>query len=278
MITGASKGIGKQAAIYFSSNGYRVFAGYRSKADGEMIRKLGNGNVIPVQLDVTNSLQIKEVVENITNIVGDEGLQGLVNNAGIAVSAPFEYIPIDELRNQMEINFIAPVALTQAVLNLIRIGKGRIINISSISGLISYPFIGAYSASKFALDSFTDSLRRELSLSGIHVASIQPGNVDTPIWGTTIHRAKQNIKQYPKEIFDRYPFFINQLMNKTKNLTIGMHPQIVVDAINHALFSNNPKTRYPLGKTTKFLSKFGKFIPTILIDLLVKKEFKRANK
>jgi NAD(P)-dependent dehydrogenase (short-subunit alcohol dehydrogenase family) len=278
LISGASKGIGKAAALFFSTNGIQVFAGVRTVEDGKILEDLGGGKIIPIQLDVTNSTQIKNSIVKIEEIVGKNGLQGLVNNAGIAVSSPMEFVPIDELRNQIEINFIGVVALTQACMPLIRIGKGRIVNISSISGMFSYPFVGPYSASKFALEAFTNSFRRELLMAGIHVASVQPGNVDTPIWDSSYMKADEISKNFPAEAHQHYPFYFPTLLDKKDGQDKkGMSPQKVVDKINHALFSKRPKTKYPVGNTAIFFSTIGKFIPDKFFDSIIKIIFSREN-
>ena len=182
LISGASKGIGRATALHLDAKGFTVIAGVRKKEDAESLRSAASGRLKSVILDITNRDQILEAARMVKDIVGAAGLDGLVNNAGIAVPAPLEFIPIDEFRRQIEVNLIGQLALTQALVELLRTAKGRIINISSVGGRISGPMLGAYHASKFAIEALTDTLRQELAPWHIRVASIEPGAVATPIW------------------------------------------------------------------------------------------------
>src|SRR4051812_39464080 len=177
VVTGASTGIGEAIARRMDA-GFRVFAGVRKEEDAERLRAAG-ANIEPVLLDVTDQASIDAAAATVKAAVRDQGLAGLVNNAGIAVSAPLEFLPVDELRNQLEVNVVGQVAVTQAFLSDIRTAKGRIINIGSIGGKVAFPLAGAYAASKFAMEAITDSLRRELRPWGIEVSIVEPGGVKT---------------------------------------------------------------------------------------------------
>ena len=136
----------------------------------------------PLRLDVTDAGQIAAAAELVANVVGEAGLAGLVNNAGIAVPGPLELLPIDAWRRQLEVNVIGQVAVTQAFLPLLRKGRGRLVNIGSVNGGLAIPYMAPYSASKFALEAITDALRTELRPFGIQVAAVEPGPIHTPIW------------------------------------------------------------------------------------------------
>ena len=176
LVTGASTGIGEATALHLRELGFEPVAGVRSDEDAERLARSG---LRTVKLDVTDDGQIDGSRR------GDRrwsALAGLVNNAGIAVAAPIEFLPLDQLRRQLEVNLIGQVAVTQALLPALRRGRGRIVNVSSIGGRVALPLLGAYSMSKFGLEAFSDSLRRELRRQGVDVIVIEPGGIKTPIW------------------------------------------------------------------------------------------------
>jgi NAD(P)-dependent dehydrogenase (short-subunit alcohol dehydrogenase family) len=169
LVTGASSGIGRACALRLVSSGWRVLAGVRRSGDAPK----GTQEVL---LDVTNPEHVHAVAERV-----DE-LHGLVNNAGIAVAVPLEFIPLDELRRQFEVNVFGQVAVTQALLPQLRRSKGRIVFVGSIAGKSALPFLGPYAASKHALEAIADSLRVELQPFGVGVSIVEPGTIKTPIW------------------------------------------------------------------------------------------------
>src|SRR5438067_10579841 len=179
VVTGASTGIGRATAAKLDSLGFRVFAGVRKEEDAEALRVEG---LDPLLLDVTDSGSIEAAATAVGDRLGGQPLSGVVNNAGIVVPGPLELIDLDDLRRQLEVNSIAPVAITQAFLPRLRSSRGRIVNVSSIGGRVAQPFIAAYVMSKFAVEAMTDSLRRELLPWGIDVVAVQPGTIKTPMW------------------------------------------------------------------------------------------------
>ncbi|MEX0791398.1 MAG: SDR family NAD(P)-dependent oxidoreductase, partial [Actinomycetota bacterium] len=166
VITGASTGIGRATAPRLAAIGFRVFAGVRKQADADSLKQEAPA-VTPLILDVTDEHSIAEAATAVKAAVGANGLAGLVNNAGITVPGPLEFLPAEDLRRQFEVNVIGPIAVTQAFMPLLRAGKGRIVNVGSIGGRVSTPFLGAYSASKFAIEAISDALRVELRPWGI---------------------------------------------------------------------------------------------------------------
>ena len=182
VITGASTGIGRATVLHLDRLGYRVFAGVRREADADALRNESSDRLTPVFLDVTNIGSIEAAAKTVSAEVGERGLAGLVNNAGVSLGGPLEFVPLDELRRQLEVNTIGPIAVTQHFLPLVRQGRGRIVFVSSINGRISAPTHGPYSASKFALEALADALRMELTPSGIHVSVIEPGAIKASIW------------------------------------------------------------------------------------------------
>lgn len=188
VITGASTGIGYATAKALIDKGYRVFGSVRKETDAKrLVQELGK-NFEPLYFDVTDEAAVKKEAARVEQIIGNEGLVALVNNAGIAVAGPMMHLPLDEMRKQLEVNVIGLLSTTQAFLPLLGAKKncphapGRILNISSVAGKLSNPFMGAYAASKHAVEAISDSLRTELQLYGIEVVVIGPGVVKTPIW------------------------------------------------------------------------------------------------
>src|SRR5260221_4395504 len=181
VVTGASTGIGRATAVRLAASGFRVFAGVRKQQDYEELQR-DLPAITPLILDVTDPEQLAEAVRTVAEAVGDKGLQGLVNNAGISGGAPTEFLPLDDLRGMLEVNVVGVVATTQAFLPLLRQGDGRIVCIGSIRGRMAVPFLAAYSMSKAAVSALCDSLRGELPPWGVHVALVEPGAITTPIW------------------------------------------------------------------------------------------------
>ena len=178
LVTGASSGIGEATALRLARAGWRVLAGVRASADAERLRAAAGERLEPVTIDVTEPATIAAAAEGL----GDEPLHGLVNNAGTALAMPLEFLPLDQFRRQLEVNLVGQVAVTQAVLPNLRSARGRIVNVGSIAGRSSLPFLGAYAASKHGLEAVTDALRVELRPFGITVTIVEPGTIATPIW------------------------------------------------------------------------------------------------
>ncbi|HTX45213.1 MAG TPA: SDR family NAD(P)-dependent oxidoreductase [Solirubrobacteraceae bacterium] len=169
LITGASRGIGRAAALGLAHDGWDVYAGVRRETDGADLGAEGGPRLVPIPLDVTDDQQIAALVDRLP-----ERLDAVVNNAGIVVDGPLEAIAADRLRAQLETNVVGPLAVTQAVLPRIRASRGRIVFISSVSGRISAPMMGAYNASKFAIEGIADALRVELAPWGIREKRTMP--------------------------------------------------------------------------------------------------------
>jgi NAD(P)-dependent dehydrogenase (short-subunit alcohol dehydrogenase family) len=270
VITGASTGIGAACALHLDRLGFRVFAGVRKPADGEALQRQASDQLTPILIDVTDAASIAAAADTVAAAVGEAGLAGLVNNAGIGVVGPLEFLPIAELRRQLEINVIGQVAVTQAFLPLLRQGRGRIINMGSISGRVAMPFIGPYAASKFALEALSDSLRVELRPWGIEVSIIEPGPITTPIWEKSRALADELIQNLPQRGHDLYGEAIG-IARKTiiNSGQAGIPPDKVAHVVAHALTARRPKTRYLVGRGLWFAVLFAKFVPDRLRDWLI---------
>ena len=187
LITGVSTGIGKSCAKILSSNNYKVFGTIRTEEDAEILKKELGEFFFPIIMDVTNEESIYKAKGIIEQQIPNKKLEVLINNAGIALGGPIKYIDTDMFRKQFEVNFFGLIEVTKCFLDLLIDSnkykmKNKIINIGSISGKRSYPFVGPYTASKHALEGFTDALRRELLIHDIDVVLIEPGPIRTPIW------------------------------------------------------------------------------------------------
>jgi NAD(P)-dependent dehydrogenase (short-subunit alcohol dehydrogenase family) len=270
VVTGASSGIGEASALHLEGLGFHVFAGVRKEADAERLRRESAGNVTPLSIDVTDQQSISAAAAQVEQAVGERGLAGLVNNAGVAISGPLEFIPIEELRRQLEINLVGQVAVTQAFLALLRKGRGRVVNVSSIGGRIALPFAGPYAASKFGIEAVSDSLRRELRPWGIEVSVIEPGSVATRIWEKGTSTARELSAKLPPEGHELYGGAI-ALMQKAAAETAarGIPPEEVAKDVAHALTASKPKTRYLVGRDAKMRARVARFAPDRVFDRMI---------
>ncbi|MBX3098941.1 MAG: SDR family NAD(P)-dependent oxidoreductase [Salinibacterium sp.] len=251
LVTGASTGIGRATAVLLAERGFRVFAGVRKQSDGASLVAEASG-IVPLILDVTSTEQIAAAAEAITAAVGAEGLAGLVNNAGIASAAPLEFVPIADLRHQLEVNVVGQVAVTQAVLPLLRLAKGRIVNVTSIGGLIAGQMLGPYNASKFALEAVTHVLRQELAPWGIESIAIEPGVIATPIWSTSAASADRMLAPVIEQVTELYGRQLKAAQRMASNAaSSGIAPIEVAKVIEKALTAKRPKTRYTVGTDAK---------------------------
>jgi NAD(P)-dependent dehydrogenase (short-subunit alcohol dehydrogenase family) len=272
VITGTSTGIGRASAIELDRRGFRVFAGVRSAAAAEQARAAASGRLTAVEIDVTDPAQIAAAVTTIGEAVGDEGIAGLVNNAGIAVPGPLELLPLESLRRQFEVNVIGQVAVIQGFAPLLRKGRGRIVNISSSSGGLAPPYLGAYAASKFALEAITDSLRLELRNWGIAVSAVEPGPTDTAIWGKATKLADQIVAGLAPEAMQLYEADLAAVRRSVaESIRTASPVDRVVRAVVHALTARRPKTRYYLGWDVRLPFKIFRMVPDRLRDQIVRR-------
>jgi len=269
IITGASTGIGQACALYLNKLGFQVFAGVRKLEDGSALEQQVANRLTPVIMDVTDSVSISAAVATISAKLDEHRLVGLVNNAGIAVGGPLEFLPLERLRWQVEVNVIGQIAVTQAFLPLLRNSQGRIIFISSISGRVATPLIGPYAASKFALEALADSLRRELLPWGIQVSVIQPGKISTPIWGKSVAAADELVTNLPDEAHKLYGNMIGTARDSVLRSRKGTSSEAVARAVAHALISSRPRTRYLVGLDAKLAALIVHFLPDRMIDRLL---------
>src|SRR5215210_5291715 len=225
LVTGASTGIGEATVLHLATLGFDAVGAVRKDEDAERLEARG---VRTVRIDVTDAGQIAAARDELAGTP----LAGLVNNAGIAVAAPLEFLPIDRLRQQLEINLIGQAAVTQAFLPALRSTRGRIVMVSSIGGRVGLPLASPYNASKFGLEGLSDSLRRELRPHGVDVILIEPGGVKTPIWKRGEELADKMLDDVPPESERLYGQMIAKLRAETKKIEQerGIEPREVAEA------------------------------------------------
>ncbi len=270
VITGASAGIGAACALALDTLGYRVFAGVRNPADGESLQRQAGPRLMPIRLDVTDPASLAAASHTVTAMMGDHGLAGLINNAGIGVAGPIEALPLAEWRRQFEVNVFGLIATTQTFLPLIRKGRGRIINMGSIAGRASMPFMAPYAASKHALVAVTDALRIELQPWGIRVALIEPGAIATPIWGKTRKEADRWDASWSQDLKAMYQEGFTRVKEAATAAGEQAQPaKVVADAVAHALRSRWPRSRYLIGSDAAIRAYLAVLLPARLNDWLI---------
>ena len=257
LITGTSTGIGRATAVSLANEGWRVYAGVRSDEDAAAVEAAASGDVTAVKLDVTDAGSIASAVELIGGDTGGR-LDGLVNNAGVYLGGPLEFMTRREIERTYAVNVIGLLEVTRACLPMLRAAKGRIVNVSSISGLVALPGVSVYAGSKHAVEAITDSLRVELSGFGIHVSSVEPGSVRTAIWEKGAARDKARAEE-PGTAETRALYApLVKLLEKLNSKPGVLAPEKVAEAIADALESEKPRKRYLCGNDAKSLSLLGR--------------------
>ncbi len=288
LITGASTGIGRAAALRLAAGGWTVLAGVRQEAAGERLVADADaavataagagsrGRLIPLQLEVTDAAQIaaaRERVDQEAARAGSSsrgGLDALVNNAGIGIGGPLELISGEDLRRQFDVNVFGQVAVTQALLPALRRAGGRIVFVSSIGGRVAMAFTAPYAASKHAIEAFGDALRVELRSSGVKVALVEPGSVATPIWDKS--RAEADRLAIPAELQDVYgriPAAMDKVLQDTARR--GVPPEQVAETIERALTSSRMKARYVVGRDARAMMIVRRLLPDLVFDRVARR-------
>jgi len=243
LVTGASRGIGLATAQRLLRNGWHVFAGVRRLSDADDLRRGSEDRCTPVQLDITDADDVAALDQ-----VLPSRLDGIVNNAGIAVAAPLEAVQVDDLRHQLEVNVVGQVAVTQALLPALRASAGRIVFISSVSGRVSAPLMTPYTASKYAIEAIADGLRVELRPWGVRVVLIEPGSIDTDIWRGAESQFDETIGTMSEEhrrLYDKLITGSRKFIRSTAKRAAPVEK--VVKAVEQAVTSSRPRTRYVVG-------------------------------
>jgi NAD(P)-dependent dehydrogenase (short-subunit alcohol dehydrogenase family) len=276
LITGASTGIGRSTSLRLARAGWTVLAGVRDPAAGEALAgdPGAGGRIIPLPLDVTDPAQIAAAAERVSEVGAQHGASGgldaLVNNAGIGVGGPLELVAAEDMRRQLEVNVVAQVLVTQAMLPALRRAGGRVIFISSIGGRVTTPFLAPYAASKHAVEAIADALRIELASSGVQVALIEPGSVATPIWDKG--RAEAESATIPSELSTHYghvPKAMQRIVEETGRR--GMPAEQVAETIERALRARRMRTRYLVGREAKAILLMKRLLPDHTFDRVLRR-------
>ncbi len=241
LVTGAARGIGKSIVTHLAAAGWDVVGGVRNAADADELSRLPR--VSAVVLDVTDDAAVAALPE-----VLPSRLDAVVNNAGIAVSGPLEALTSDEIRRQLDVNVVGQLAVTRAVLPLLRESRGRIVFISSVNGKLSAPMLGAYSASKFALEAAADALRVELRTWGIAVSVVEPAQTDTDLWrqaGQAVDDMEAAMTPRHRALYSKHVTGMRKSIPMSQRLAVA--PEKVANVVLEALTARKPRARYPVG-------------------------------
>jgi hypothetical protein len=277
VVTGTSTGIGFAASQTLAKAGHDVFAGVRSAAAGEALasegQATGGGRITPILLEVTDQASIAAAAAQVKAALGGEPLFGLVNNAGIGLGGPLLYQPIDEIRRVLEVNVIGLIAVTQAFAPMLAATAGgaarpgRIVNISSVGGRFGAPFLGAYIASKHAVEGLSESLRRELMLFGIDVIVIGPGAVVTAIWDKAEAADTSYLEGTPYAASAKR--FTDYFIDSGRK---GLKAERLGEAVLKALTVEKPKVRYAVVKDALTNWVIPQLLPKRLVDRTIARQ------
>jgi NAD(P)-dependent dehydrogenase (short-subunit alcohol dehydrogenase family) len=263
VLTGASGGIGLASSRLLREHGFRVFGTHLPSEDTAKLTEMG---VVPVPMEITDPASVRAARDRVAAQLDGAPLSGLVNNAGIADGGPIELFDLDSVRKQLDVNVFGIFAVTQAFLPLVRAAKGRIVNISSMSGRLAVPFLAPYCACKFAVEAFSDCLRREMYPFGVGVVVIQPAQTRTPIWDRA---AQADIAQFRGTPYESVAEKVKKRL--MKGTAKGLDPVRVGEAVLRALTEPNPPTRIPvLKKKTKYY--LAGLLPDRIIDRMVARQ------
>lgn len=282
LITGASTGMGKAYTLIFSQNDYEVFATYRNEKDAVELRKIKN--VHPIEMDVTNADDIKNSFKQIADIVGNDGLYAIINNAGITYTAPFEFANEIRAREVIEVNLIAPYKIIQTFIPLLKKYnnkndiKARVINIASWAGYMGQPFIPFYNASKAGIIGLSESMFYDLGLLDIHVILASPGVTKTPLLEKTTEDGVASLLGFPKEGQEFYkPYFdhFKTMSESSRNSKFFPTPEEVATKLFKIVEMKRPKFKYNLAMDAVIVDKIlTRFIPFSWRVAMNKKMFK----
>lgn len=269
LITGVSTGIGNALAEHYLKHNYQVIGTMRSAQDGENLNNFQNFHNIVY--DLKDSIGLSDFVQSVSNILKEQELFCLINNAGMAVAGPLEHVSESDFFNQMDINLFAQRRITNGLLPFMK-DNSRIVFISSVSGLFNNPFTGPYCISKHALESMIDIYRRELSLFGIKVIGIEPGPIKTPIW----NKSKGSLDKYFETRYGTILKRADKMIERAEKDALDV--SAVLQAVDKALFKENPSTRYIVHKKKLLFKIISQFVPDKLVDSIVSKTMKGGEK
>ncbi|HZO08720.1 MAG TPA: SDR family NAD(P)-dependent oxidoreductase [Myxococcota bacterium] len=271
VVSGSSTGIGRATALRLARAGHRVFAGVRRLADADSLRAEGLPALEPLLFDVTDAAAVRAAAKAVAAEVGDAGLLGVVANAGVGVGGPLEFLALDEMRRQLEVNVLGVLSVVQAFLPLVRRARGRVVITGSIGGRNAMPIVGPYATSKFALEGMAEALRRELAPLGVHVALIEPGSIATPMMlEKTPQTGAELLAKLEGEAKQLYGPMARAMLEAFAGFgKRAIPPERVALAIEHALTAGRPKARYLVGTDAKLQALLVRLLPDRWRDALI---------
>lgn len=273
VVTGASSGIGAAIVEALDRRGHDVYAGVRSDEAAAALSDRSSRRVVPMRLDVTDEDQVGEASDLVRSKVGRYGLDGLVNNAGIALGGPVEFLPLDEWRRQLEVNVVGQVSVTKSMMASVRTARGRIVFIGSVAAMVSTPFGAPYGASKHAIAAVAQSLRTEVAPWGIDVSLVDPGAVGTAIWekgSRTVERVKELVGPEAMELYGPAVERLDGEISKIASNAPG--PEKVVAAVTHALFRPRPRPRYAAGLDARLVAVGVRVLPERVLSAILERQ------
>jgi NAD(P)-dependent dehydrogenase (short-subunit alcohol dehydrogenase family) len=276
VVTGASTGIGAATVKELARRGFHVLAGVRQEADADALRGLGIQGIEPRILDITVESDITTIADRVAHDPQRRPLRALVNNAGIAINAPVETLPIAHWRRQFEVNLFGHIAMTQALLPALLLSSGTVVNISSVGGKVALPTYGAYAGSKFALEAVSDALRREVSAAGINVVVIEPGAVKTEIAERGITTSEGLKADMTVAQLTRYGDVMDAVMAQARSFNeTGVSADTAAAVIAKAATTARPRTRYTIGRDAALLLQINRFVSDRMLDRIVRLNLRR---
>jgi NAD(P)-dependent dehydrogenase (short-subunit alcohol dehydrogenase family) len=276
VVTGASTGIGAATVKELAHRGFHILAGVRREVDAEALRGLGSLAIEPCILDITVASDIAAIADRVARDSQRRPLRALVNNAGIAINAPVETLPLAHWRQQFEVNLFGHIAMTQALLPALLNSSGTVVNISSVGGKVALPTYGAYAGSKFALEAVSDALRREVSAAGIKVVLIEPGAVKTEIAERGITTSEGLKSDMTGAQLARYSEVMNAVTAQARSFNeTGVSAETAAVVVAKAATASRPRTRYTIGRDAAILLNVSRFVSDRVLDRIVRLNLQR---
>lgn len=268
VVTGASTGMGAATARELARKGFHVLAGVRREADADALRTDG---IEPHILDITVDSDVAAIAERVASDPLHRPLRALVNNAGIAINAPVETLPMAEWRRQFEVNLFGHIAITQALLPALLSSSGTVVNISSVGGKVVLPTYGAYAGSKFALEAVSDALRREVAELGIKVVVVEPGAVKTEMAERGIATAEGLMANMTADQLARYDDLAATVTAQARSfIDTGVSAEHAAKVIARAATTSRPRTRYTIGRDAAILLRISRVVSDRVLDRIIR--------
>ncbi|HKI40179.1 MAG: SDR family NAD(P)-dependent oxidoreductase [Mycobacterium sp.] len=276
VVTGASTGMGAATARELARKGFHVLAGVRREVDADALRGLGIEGIEPRILDITVESDVAAIADRVARDPLHRPLRALVNNAGIAINAPVETLPMAEWRRQFEVNLFGHIAMTQALLPALLSSSGTVVNISSVGGKFALPTYGAYAGSKFALEAVSDALRREVTRVGIKVVVVEPGAVKTEMAGRGIATAEGLQANMTAAQLARYGDLTAAIATQARSFDeTGVSADHAAKVIAKAATASHPRTRYTIGRDAAILVRITRVVSDRVFDRIVRQNLRR---